>query len=97
MPKLNKADVYECQAWTKDQLDQPIFVRLILNSILSAPITAVSLKPKGGYDNSIKSRGGKMADRYTKVVLTVIAVCLAIIAMRDLSFLKGACAQFLAK
>jgi hypothetical protein len=34
-----------------------------------------------------------MADRYTKVVPTVIAVCLAVIAIRDLPFLKPASAQ----
>jgi len=34
-----------------------------------------------------------MTDRYTKTVLTVIAVCLVIIAMRDLSFLRCASAQ----
>jgi hypothetical protein len=34
-----------------------------------------------------------MADRYTKVVLTVIAVCLVIIAARDLPLLKAASAQ----
>jgi hypothetical protein len=34
-----------------------------------------------------------MVDRYTKVVLTVIAVCLAIIATRDFPFLRTATAQ----
>ena len=34
-----------------------------------------------------------MVDRYTKAVLTVIAVCLAIIAVRDLPFARTATAQ----
>jgi hypothetical protein len=34
-----------------------------------------------------------MVDSYTKVVLTVIAACLAIIATRDLPFLRTATAQ----
>jgi hypothetical protein len=34
-----------------------------------------------------------MIDRYTKSILTVIAVSLAIIAMRDILFLKNASAQ----
>ena len=34
-----------------------------------------------------------MVDRYTKVVLTIIAVCLAVIAAKDLTFTKMAVAQ----
>jgi hypothetical protein len=34
-----------------------------------------------------------MVDRYTKAALTVIAVCLAIIAARDVPFLRTATAQ----
>jgi hypothetical protein len=34
-----------------------------------------------------------MVDRYTKAVLTVIVVCLAIIAARDLPFSRTASAQ----
>ena len=31
-----------------------------------------------------------MVDRYTKTVLTVIAVCLAVIVLRDVEFVKPA-------
>jgi hypothetical protein len=41
----------------------------------------------------INLEGREMVDRYTKVVLTVIAVCLAIIAARDLPFARNAIAQ----
>jgi len=34
-----------------------------------------------------------MVDRYTKVVLTIIAVCLAVIAAKDLSLIRTAVAQ----
>jgi hypothetical protein len=34
-----------------------------------------------------------MTDRYTKAVLTVIATCLVVIAVRDLPFLRSAEAQ----
>ena len=34
-----------------------------------------------------------MVDRYTKIVLTVIAIYLAVIALRDLPFLRTASAQ----
>ena len=34
-----------------------------------------------------------MVDRYTKAALTVIAVCLAIIAARDVPFLRTATAS----
>jgi hypothetical protein len=36
---------------------------------------------------------GKMVDRYTKGVLTIIAICLAIIAAKGLPFLRTATAQ----
>jgi hypothetical protein len=36
---------------------------------------------------------GEMTDRYTKVVLTIIAVCLAVIAAKDLPFMRTAVAQ----
>jgi hypothetical protein len=36
---------------------------------------------------------GKMVDRYTKIVLTIIAACLTIIAARDLPFFNVASAQ----
>jgi hypothetical protein len=34
-----------------------------------------------------------MVDRYTKVVLTIIAVCLTVIAAKDLSLIRTAVAQ----